>query len=120
FLFSSRRRHTRFSRDWSSDVCSSDLPADVADEAQDPAPEEARKHPAMTRNIERLLIANRGEIAVRIIRTAKDMGIHTIAVYSELDRDALHVCLADEAWNIGPAPAAESYLNQEAILRVAH
>ena len=74
----------------------------------------------MTRNIERLLIANRGEIAVRIIRTAKDMGIHTIAVYSELDRDALHVCLADEAWNIGPAPAAESYLNQEAILRVAH
>jgi acetyl-CoA/propionyl-CoA carboxylase biotin carboxyl carrier protein len=74
----------------------------------------------MTRNIERLLIANRGEIAVRIIRTAKDMGIHTIAVYSELDRDALHVVLADEAWNIGPAPAAESYLNQEAILRVAH
>ena len=73
----------------------------------------------MSRSIRRLLIANRGEIAVRVIRTARDMGIHTIAVYSELDRDALHVSLADEAWNIGPAPASESYLNQEAILRVA-
>ena len=69
--------------------------------------------------IRRLLIANRGEIAVRVIRTARDMGIHTIAVYSELDRDALHVSLADEAWNIGPAPAAESYLDQKAILKVA-
>jgi acetyl-CoA/propionyl-CoA carboxylase biotin carboxyl carrier protein len=69
--------------------------------------------------ITRLLIANRGEIAVRVIRTARDLGIHTIAVYSELDRDALHVALAEEAWLIGPAPAAESYLNQDAILRVA-
>lgn len=69
--------------------------------------------------ISRLLIANRGEIAVRVIRTARDMGIATIAVYSELDRDALHVQLADEAWNIGPAPAAESYLNQRRILEVA-
>ncbi len=68
---------------------------------------------------QRLLIANRGEIAVRVIRTAKDMGLHTIAVYSELDRDALHVELAHEAWNIGPPPASESYLNQEALLRVA-
>ncbi len=73
----------------------------------------------MKANISRLLIANRGEIAVRVIRTARDMGIHTIAVYSELDRDTLHVELADEAWNIGPAPAAESYLRQDAILRVA-
>ncbi|MFP3913805.1 MAG: acetyl/propionyl/methylcrotonyl-CoA carboxylase subunit alpha [Actinomycetota bacterium] len=73
----------------------------------------------MTVPISRLLVANRGEIAVRVIRTARDMGIRTIAVYSELDRDALHVNLADEAWNIGPAPAAESYLNQESILRVA-
>jgi acetyl-CoA/propionyl-CoA carboxylase, biotin carboxylase, biotin carboxyl carrier protein len=67
-----------------------------------------------------LLVANRGEIAVRVIRTAREMGIRTIAIFSELDRDALHVDLADEAWNVGPAPAAESYLNQEAILRIAH
>ncbi len=69
--------------------------------------------------IESLLIANRGEIAVRVIRTANEMGIRTIAVYSELDRDALHVKLADEAWNIGPAPAGESYLNMDRILQVA-
>ena len=65
-----------------------------------------------------LLIANRGEIAVRVIRTAQEMGIRTIAIYSELDRDTLHVDLADEAWNVGPAPSAESYLNQESILRI--
>ena len=68
---------------------------------------------------EKILIANRGEIAVRIIRTAQEMGLRTIAVYSELDRDALHVQLADEAWNIGPPPAAESYLNSARILQVA-
>ena len=67
-----------------------------------------------------LLIANRGEIAVRVIRTAREMGLRTIAIYSELDRDALHVDLADEAWNVGPGPAAQSYLNQESILQVAH
>ncbi len=67
-----------------------------------------------------LLVANRGEIAVRVIRTAREMGLRTIAIYSELDRDALHVDLADEAWNVGPAPAAESYLNQERILQIAH
>lgn len=67
-----------------------------------------------------LLVANRGEIAVRIMRTAQDMGLRTIAVFSELDRDARHVELADEAWNVGPAPAADSYLDQESILRVAH
>jgi len=67
-----------------------------------------------------LLIANRGEIAVRVIRTAREMGIRTIAIYSELDRDALHVDLADESWNAGPAPAAESYLNQQRILQIAH
>ena len=66
-----------------------------------------------------LLIANRGEIAVRVIRSAREMGLRTIAVYSELDRDALHVQLADEAWNIGGAPAAESYLNADRIIDVA-
>ena len=66
-----------------------------------------------------VLVANRGEIAVRIIRSANELGMRTIAVYSELDRDARHVRLADEAWNIGPAPASDSYLNMAAILRVA-
>ena len=69
--------------------------------------------------MESVLVANRGEIAVRVIRGAKEMGIRTIAVYSELDRDAVHVKLADEAWNIGPAPASESYLFIDSILRVA-
>ena len=67
-----------------------------------------------------LLVANRGEIAVRVVRSAREMGLRTIAIYSELDRDALHVDLAHEAWNVGPAPAAESYLNQESILQIAH
>lgn len=66
-----------------------------------------------------LLIANRGEIAVRIARTARAMGLRTIAVYSEADRDALHVRACDEAWPIGPAPASESYLVAERILEVA-
>ncbi|MCI0424904.1 MAG: acetyl-CoA carboxylase biotin carboxylase subunit [Actinobacteria bacterium] len=66
-----------------------------------------------------LLIANRGEIAVRVIRTAKEMGLRTIAIYSELDRDARHVAMADEAWNVGGAPAAESYLNRTRILEIA-
>ncbi len=66
-----------------------------------------------------LLVANRGEIAVRVVRAAAELGIRTIAVYSELDRDARHVKLADEAWNIGPAPAADSYLNMDRILQVA-
>ncbi len=69
--------------------------------------------------MESVLIANRGEIAVRIIRSAREMGLRTIAVYSELDRDTLHARLADEAWNIGGAPAAESYLNTSRILEVA-
>ena len=58
----------------------------------------------------RILIANRGEIACRIIKTARRLGIKTVAVYSEADRDALHVEMADEAVPIGPPPAAESYL----------
>ena len=63
-----------------------------------------------------LLIANRGEIAVRVIRTARRMGLKTIAVYSDADANAYHVAEADEAYRIGPAPAAESYLRIDAIL----
>ena len=65
---------------------------------------------------QKILIANRGEIAVRIIRACREMGIKTVAVYSEADRDALHTLLADEAICIGPAPSSESYLNMEQIL----
>ncbi len=68
---------------------------------------------------ESVLIANRGEIACRIIRTCRDLGIRTIAVYSEVDGDAQHVLLADEAHLIGPSPASESYLVGERILEVA-
>ncbi|HEY4472719.1 MAG TPA: acetyl-CoA carboxylase biotin carboxylase subunit [Stellaceae bacterium] len=67
----------------------------------------------------RILIANRGEIACRVMRTARRMGIATVAVYSEADRAALHAELANEAWPIGPAPASDSYLNIEAILDAA-
>lgn len=67
----------------------------------------------------KILIANRGEIAVRIIRACKDMGISTVAVFSEADREALHVSLADEAYCIGPAMVKDSYLNMTAILSAA-
>lgn len=66
--------------------------------------------------IKKVLIANRGEIAVRIIRACREMGIETVAVYSEADREALHTQLADEAICIGPAPSKDSYLNMERIL----
>ena len=67
----------------------------------------------------KLLIANRGEVAVRILRTAQAMGIRTVAVYSEADRNALHVRLADQAVLLGPSPPSESYLNIPAILQAA-
>ncbi|EGL16693.1 MULTISPECIES: acetyl-CoA carboxylase biotin carboxylase subunit [Paenibacillus] len=68
---------------------------------------------------QKVLIANRGEIAVRIIRACRELGIQTIAVYSEADRDALHVRLADEAYCIGPTPSKDSYLNFTNIMSVA-
>lgn len=67
----------------------------------------------------KVMIANRGEIAIRIIRACRELGIQTVAVYSEADRDALHVRMADEAVRIGPAPSQKSYLNIDAILKAA-
>ena len=68
--------------------------------------------------LKRVLIANRGEIALRILRACREMGIETVAVYSQADAEALHVQLATRAVCIGPAPASESYLNQNALLAV--
>jgi acetyl-CoA/propionyl-CoA carboxylase biotin carboxyl carrier protein len=67
----------------------------------------------------KILVANRGEIAIRIFRTLRELGIGTVAVYSEADRGSLHVASADEAYLIGPGPASESYLNQERLLETA-
>ncbi|CAL1548836.1 unnamed protein product, partial [Lymnaea stagnalis] len=69
--------------------------------------------------LDKILIANRGEIACRVMRTAKRLGIRSVAVYSEADRNSMHVAMADEAFHIGPAAASESYLRQDKILNVA-
>ena len=71
------------------------------------------------RRKQKVLIANRGEIAVRIIRTCRELGLPTVAVYSDADRDALHVEMADQSFRIGPALASDSYLSIGAILEAA-
>src|SRR5438105_2597801 len=78
----------------------------------------ARRSAKPKRELKRVLVANRGEIAVRVIRTLRELGMTSIAIFSEPDREALHVLLADEAYPVGPGPSRESYLNQERVLEV--
>src|SRR5690606_17366671 len=82
-------------------------------------PREAQAELDRRRMIRTLLIANRGEIACRVARTARRMGIRVVAVYSDADRDALHVAMADAAVHIGEAPPRESYLRADRILDAA-
>src|SRR3954471_5591628 len=73
----------------------------------------------MAAKIRKILIANRGEIAIRVMRTCQELGIETVAVYSEADRSALHVRQADQAFCVGPPPSRESYLVGEKIIEAA-
>ena len=73
----------------------------------------------MAPRFKKVLVANRGEIAIRVMRTCRELGLQTVAVYSEADRSALHVRQADQAFCVGPPPSRESYLKGEKILEVA-
>ena len=73
----------------------------------------------MAEHFDKILIANRGEIACRVERTSKRLGVKTVAVYSEADRESMHVSQADEAYLLGPAPSQQSYLNMPKIIDIA-
>ncbi|XP_055863272.1 methylcrotonoyl-CoA carboxylase subunit alpha, mitochondrial-like [Biomphalaria glabrata] len=82
-------------------------------------PTRCASHSVSVKSLDKILIANRGEIACRVMRTAKKLGIRSVAVYSEADKNAMHVALADEAYLIGPPAVSESYLRQDKILKTA-
>ncbi|KAJ8677289.1 hypothetical protein QAD02_013076, partial [Eretmocerus hayati] len=69
--------------------------------------------------MDKILVANRGEIACRILQTSKKLGIKTVAIYSDIDRSSMHIELASEAYNIGPGPSIQSYLRQRRIIDIA-
>ena len=73
----------------------------------------------MAHRLDKILIANRGEIACRVIRTCRRLGVETVALFSDADRAAMHVAMADEAYHVGPPPAALSYLDSNRILDIA-
>src|SRR4051812_41227097 len=113
------RRYAAGARSW---IVGSGQRADRTDEirsVQDVMQETMMDRPKLYRRFRSLLIANRGEIACRVIRTAKAMGLRTVAVYSEADRGAMHVAMADEAVLLGPARARDSYLNIARVIEAA-